>query len=165
MNAIYTKTKQIGSSSIDLLIYATVIIAILIFIVLKVPDIRNALLISQFQSDASTISSAVYRWKKARSNYSSVTLTKICNQNIIPKGGTICGKDNDGKKTNPFGGDWTVTPNTNPGLYDVSATLPNNPETLDELADAMAPTTRGTCQEATGCATLTASGTTITMTY
>ena len=158
-------TKQRGSSTMDLLIYSAVIISLILFVVTKVPDIVSGLRISSFQSDASTISNAAYRWKKGRSNYATVSLTKICNQDILPKGGSICGAANTGVGTNPYGGNWTVTANSNPGLYNVSATLPNDADTLGELSDAMAPVTRGACQEATGCSTLIAAGTTITMTY
>ena len=63
MKSIRSNTKQIGASTVDILIYVTVIIAILLFVVTKVPDIRNGLRISAFQSDASTIDSATYRWK------------------------------------------------------------------------------------------------------
>lgn len=159
------KNKQRGSSTIDVMITLTVVGAMLMFVILKAPDIRNSMRIAAFTNDASTISDGVFRWKKGRSNYAGVTLKKLCDQNILKNKGSICGLNNDGKGTNPFGGDWIAKPNSNPGLYEVAATLPNNPESISELGDAMAPSTRGSCQEAAGCSTLTASGTTITMVY
>ncbi|QDF68716.1 hypothetical protein FJQ87_18605 (plasmid) [Shewanella sp. SNU WT4] len=157
--------KQCGASTMDVMIAAAFMIGAIMMTVMIVPKVQDAYAISNFQRDASTIQSAVHRWKKARSNYTGVTLTEICNQNILTKGGTICGKTNNGLATNPFGGNWTVKANNNPGLFDIVATLPNNPDSMAEVADTMAPITRGNCQSATGCATLQASGTTLTMTF
>ena len=157
--------KQCGASTVDVMIAAGFIIGAILLTVMMVPKIQDAMTISSFQRDASTIQSGVLRWKKARSNYTGVSLTEICNQNILTKGGTICGTGNDCQATNPFGGNWTVTANSNPGLFDIEATLPNNPDSMLEVADTMAPITRGNCQSATPCATLKATGTTLTMTF
>ncbi|GIU51290.1 hypothetical protein TUM4438_40390 [Shewanella sairae] len=163
-NTTFTN-KQRGASTVDVMIAAGFIIGAILLTVMIVPKVQDAMTISSFQRDASTIQSSVLRWKKARSNYTGVTLSEICNQNILTKGGTICGTSNNGQATNPFGGNWTVRANSNPGLFDIVATLPNNPDSIAEVADTMAPITRGNCQSASGCATLQATGTTLTMTF
>ncbi len=163
-NAAFTN-KQRGASTVDVMIAAGFIIGAILLTVMIVPKVQDAMTISSFQRDASTIQSGVLRWKKARSNYTGVTLTEICNQNILTKGGTICGTSNNGQATNPFGGNWTVRANSNPGLFDIVATLPNNPDSIAEVADTMAPITRGNCQSATPCTTLTKTSTSLTMTF
>lgn len=157
------KSKQRGASTVDILIYAVLLIALIGFVVSQVPSIRFSMNVSAFQSDTSTISNAVYNWKKRRPNYSDVSLEKLCTDNYLNE--SICGSSNDGKSTNPFGGDWTVKANSNPGLYDITGTLPNDTDHVNELADTMAPVTRSNCSEAEGCETLTKTTNSITMTF
>lgn len=157
--------KQRGASTVDVMIAAGFIIGALVLTILIYPRIVASKNLSVFQVDAATISSATERWKKARSNYTGVSIPVLCAQNILPKGGTICGTGNNGTNTNSYGGNWTVAPASNPGLYTVTGTLPNDPDVIAELADAMAPTTRGNCQTATGCSTLSTTATGVSMTY
>ena len=160
----FMRNKQRGAATADILIWATLIIGALIFTISKVPDIRYAMHVSALQSDISTISDATYRWKKMRPNYDGVTVAKLCSDHYLSK--SICGNSGDAKSTNPFGGDWTVKANTNKGLYDVSFTFPNDTERANELADTVAPMTRGQCPEANGCVTLpNKTATSITMTF
>jgi len=157
--------KQRGAVTTDVLIGAAFIIGVLVLSLMLYPRITGAKNISSFQADAATIASATERWKKARSNYTGASISVLCTQNILTKGGTICGSANNGVGTNSFGGDWTVAPAANAGLYVVTGTLPNDPDVILELADAMAPTSRGNCQSATGCSTITTTGTSVSMTY
>lgn len=157
--------KQRGASTVDVMIAAAFIIGALVLTIMIYPQITSSKNISSFQVDAATISSATERWKKARSNYTGVSIAVLCAQNILPKGGTICGTTNTGANTNSFGGSWTVAVAKNPGLYTVTGTLPNDKDVVAELADAMAPTTRGNCQSATGCATIAQTATSVAMTY
>ncbi len=161
----FMRNKQRGASTVDVMIAAGFIIGALVLTILIYPRIVASKNISAFQVDAATISSATERWKKARSNYTGVSIPVLCAQNILPKDGTICGSGNNGTNTNSFGGNWTVVPASNPGLYTVTGTLPNDPDVIAELADAMAPTTRGNCQSATGCSTLSTTATGVSMTY
>ena len=159
------RNKQRGASTVDVMIASAFIIGALVLTILLYPRIVASKNLGSFQVDAATISSATERWKKARSNYTGVSIPVLCAQNILPKGGTICGSANNGTNTNSYGGNWTVAPASNPGLYTVTGTLPNDPDVIAELADAMAPTTRGNCQSATGCSTLSTTATGVSMTY
>lgn len=161
----FMRHKQRGASTVDVMIAAGFVIGALVLTILIYPRIVASKNISAFQVDAATISSAAERWKKARSNYAGVSIPVLCAQNILPKDGTICGSGNDGTNTNSFGGDWTLAAASNPGLYTITGTLPNDPNVIAELADAMAPTTRGNCQSATGCGTLSTTATGVSMTY
>ncbi|WP_345842856.1 hypothetical protein [Shewanella algae] len=157
------KSKQRGAMTTEAMIILGAIVLAVVIIMLKRPDIVYLMDQSRFSSQASEIADAGLRWKKMRPNYSGVTIAKLCTDKYLPT--TVCGTTNDGKKTNPFGGDWTVDPNTNPALLDVTATIPNDPERINDLADYMAPVTRSRCPESAGCATLTKSGTSIKMTF
>jgi hypothetical protein len=161
----FMRHKQRGASTVDVMIAAGFVIGALVFTISIYPRIVNSANISQFQVDAAVISSAAERWKKARSNYTGVSMAVLCAQNILTKNGSICGSTNTGANTNAFGGSWTLAPAANPGLYTVTGTLPNDPDVIAELADAMAPTTRGNCQSATGCNTLSTTATGVSMTY
>lgn len=155
--------RQRGASTTDILIWSALIIMALIFVISKVPDIRYAMQVAAFQSDAATISDATYRWKKMRPNYTGVSIGILCTDKMLPE--SICGTSNNAVSTNQFGGNWTVTANSNPGLYNISATVPNDPTRMNDLANTMAPGTRGNCTTSTGCSTLTVAGTTLTMTH
>ncbi|MBO1272885.1 hypothetical protein J3L11_14655 [Shewanella sp. 4t3-1-2LB] len=155
--------RQRGASTTDLLIWASIVIIALIFVISKVPDIRYASNLSKFQSDASAISDGAYRWKKMRPNYTGISINILCTEKYIPE--SICGSSNNGVSTNSFGGNWTVTANSNPGLFNIGATIPNDPGRMNDIADTMAPATRGNCTAASGCSTITAAGTSLTMTY
>jgi hypothetical protein len=157
------KKRQHGASTTDMLIWASLIIIALIFIISKVPDIRYALRVSGFQTDISTISDATYRWKKARPNYTGVSIGILCTQGYLNE--SICGTANNAVATNQFGGNWTVAANSNPGLYNIVATIPNDPTRMTDLADTMAPATRSNCAQSTSCSTITATGTALTMTF
>lgn len=163
MTKLNINNRQRGAASLDMIIWAALIIGALIFVISKVPDIRYALRVSAFQSDISTISDAAYRWKKMRPNYTGVNIGTLCTDKYLPE--SICGTTNNGVATNQFGGNWTVTANTNPGLYNIEATIPSDPTRMNDLADTMAPATRGNCTQAAGCSTITATGTKLTMTF
>lgn len=159
-----THFKKIrGAAIADQLVWIILTVAVLGFIISLVPQAKYMLNVSAFQSDVSTISSATYNWKKRRPNYAKVSIQKLCSDNYLSN--SICGDSNDGKSTNPFGGDWTVTPNANPGLYNITATLPNDTNHINELADTMAPATRSNCSESDSCDTLTKTTNSITMTF
>ncbi|AZQ13268.1 hypothetical protein [Shewanella khirikhana] len=157
------KNRERGASTTDMIIWAALIIGALIFTISKVPDIRYALRVAAFQADTATIGDAAYRWKKMRPNYTGISIGVLCTDKYLPE--TICGTSNNGVATNQFGGNWTVAVNANPGLYNIVATIPNDPTRMNDLADTMASATRGNCTKASGCSTITATGTTLTMTF
>jgi len=157
--------KHRGAANVDMMLAAGFMVGILVLTVLIYPRISAAKNIGSFQVDEASIASATERWKKARSNYTGVSISVLCAQNILPKGGTICGSTNTGANTNPFGGNWTVAAAKNPGLYTITGTLPNDPNVIAELADAMAPITRANCQSATSCSTIAVTATSLAMTH
>nr|WP_012219815.1 hypothetical protein [Vibrio sp. 23023]ABX77003.1 Hypothetical protein BMSA_0053 [Vibrio sp. 23023] len=159
-----TRKKYLrGAASIDTLITAGFIAAVVLFVLSLSPKVIYEYHVAKFTADTSTISNAAERWKSLRPNFDGVTMSKLCTDNYLDA--SICGSTKDGKSTNPFGGDWTIAANTNKGLYDITGTLPNDTDHLNELADKMAPTTRAHCVDATSCATLKKSTNSITMTF
>lgn len=102
-------------------------------------------------------------WKKTKANYTGLTLTALCTDNYLSE--SICGTAGNGVASNLFGGNYTVVPNTNPGLINIAVTMPNDADRVNDMADTLASGTRGECTSRTGCATLVVAATTITGTY
>lgn len=156
--------KQQGAAIMDNLIAVGFVALALVFIISQVPKLQYQWNKLQFQSQVSEIVGATIAWKKSRPNFDTVSLNKVCLDGELSN--SVCGTANDGKATNPFGGDWAVTVNTgSKGLFDVKATLPSDPDRIVSLSNTMSAATRGNCIEAAGCSTIATTGTDITMTF
>ncbi|HFQ5086707.1 TPA: hypothetical protein ACGUVT_004320 [Vibrio vulnificus] len=158
--------KQRGALSAELAMVAVVVVLALIFIVSQAPNLLFKINEMRFLSQANEIAQETLLWKKGRPNFDGVTITKVCQEGALSK--SICGTTNDGKNTNPFGGDWSITVNTrSKGLFDVLATVPDAKDALriPSLANSVAPSTRGNCTEASGCTTLVTTANSLKMTY
>ncbi|MCW8348724.1 hypothetical protein MD535_22300 [Vibrio sp. ZSDZ65] len=155
--------KQRGAISLDALIVIGVVILALIFVISQAPKLTYAWNKFQYGQQAASIEKYTRDWQRGRSNFATVDISKVCATTDLDR--KICGPGNNGVATNPFGGNWSVTANSNPGLFDVTGTLPNDTNRIIDIADTMAPSTRGNCQESTGCSTLSTSATGVTMTY
>ncbi|MGG6325173.1 type II secretion system protein [Vibrio cholerae] len=156
--------KSGGFTLIETLIVVVFFAALLLFTISQSPQLKFMYNSFIFQWQHSDVVTAVERWKKGRSNYGGVTINKVCLDGALsPK---LCGSANDGKGTNQFGGDWTVKANaSSKGLFDVTATIPADSDRLPNLADTLAPSTRGGCTEASGCSTITTTANSITTTH
>ncbi|QQD06621.1 hypothetical protein [Vibrio parahaemolyticus] len=157
--------KQRGALSAEAIMYTVFIVIGLIFIAAQAPNIMYKINEARFLSQANEIAQEANAWKKARPNFEGVTITKICEETSLSK--NICGADDDGSATNPFGGDWSVDVNDSKGLFDVTATIPDtkDQERITSLANSVAPSTRAQCYEATDCETVTTDTNSLTMTY
>ncbi|KLV03496.1 hypothetical protein ABT56_18850 [Photobacterium aquae] len=155
MNKFF-KNKQRGAMLMDNMIAVGFISMLLIGIVAAIPTITHKLNVSNFQKQATDISTAAVQWKKARPNFTGLSMDELCKYELISK--SHCSGASAVSGSNPFGGDWTLTPTQ--GTFTLTATLPNlTGETgrqLD-LADTMAPMTKGQCASSTGCSTIDAS--------
>ncbi|OCH46967.1 hypothetical protein A6E02_19720 [Aliivibrio fischeri] len=157
------KRTQKGAMTVDGLLITGFIIIALIYIISKGPTLAYKWNKIQFTTDVSDIINATRDWKKARPNFDGVSLKKICD--ITDLSDSICGRSGDGKSTNSFGGDWSVSVNSSKGLFDIKATLPNDTDRIADIADTMAPSTRSGCIEADGCSTISTSTSSVTMTF
>ncbi len=157
--------KQRGALSAEAIMYTVFIVIGLIFVAAQAPNIMYKINEARFLSQANEIAQEANAWKKARPNFDGVTITKICEETSLSN--NICGDDDDGTATNPFGGDWSVDVNDSKGLFDVTATIPDakDQERITSLANSVAPSTRAQCYEATDCETVTADTDSLTMTY
>ncbi|HAV1390077.1 hypothetical protein WOB87_23430 [Vibrio parahaemolyticus] len=157
--------KQRGALSAEAIMYTVFIVIGLIFVAAQAPNIMYKINEARFLSQANEIAQEANAWKKARPNFDGVTITKICEETSLSK--NICGDDDDGSATNPFGGDWSVDVNDSKGLFDVTATIPDtkDQERITSLANSVAPSTRAQCYEATDCETVTTDTNSLTMTY
>ncbi|MGR5298430.1 hypothetical protein ACPV5U_23410 [Vibrio mediterranei] len=157
------KRKQRGAISLDALLVIGLVMLALVFVISQAPKMVYAWNKFQYGQQAASLEKYTRDWLRGRSNFTGVTIAKVCASTDLDR--KICGPKNDGKSTNPFGGDWSVAPNKNPGLFDITGTLPNDTNRIIDIADTMAPSTRGNCQESTGCSTLKTTATGLTMTY
>ncbi len=157
--------KQRGALSAEAIMYTVFIVIGLIFVAAQAPNIMYKINEARFLSQANEIAQEANAWKKARPNFSNVSMAKICEETSLSK--SICGDDEDGSATNPFGGDWSVTVNASKGLFDVTATIPdsNDQERITSLANSIAPSTRAQCYESDGCDTVSIDTDSLTMTY
>ncbi|AAW88273.1 hypothetical protein VF_B0031 (plasmid) [Aliivibrio fischeri ES114] len=152
--------KQLGALSIDGMIYTSAIIISVLFVMSKGPALWYKINTARFSAQASEIVQAT----QGRANLATLTIAKLCARDALDKG--ICGTANDGRGTNPFGGDWILSGNaSSSALIDLTATLPNDQNRVLDLADLMAPTTRSGCTEATGCSTIKTTADSVVMTY
>lgn len=111
----------------------------------------------------SEISSGADSWKMMRSNFSGVSMSVLCADGQESVSESTCGPSGDGTASNAFGGDFNLSADSNPSRKVLELTgLPT--ERINELADGLAPMTANNCQQASSCATINASGSTITLT-
>ncbi|MDN3683201.1 hypothetical protein QWZ04_23115 [Vibrio tapetis subsp. quintayensis] len=163
-NNVLFRNKQRGAISLEAIIILGFVTLALIAVISQVPNLITKFDKFMFNRQAGQITESVRSWKKMRPNYDGVTIPKVCADGELSK--SVCGTANDGKGTNPFGGDWTLTANAaTKGFYDLTGTLPGGSEHIASLADSMAASTRGNCIEASGCATIKTTANSITMTY
>ncbi|WP_338726599.1 hypothetical protein V8687_03925 [Shewanella baltica] len=160
----FMKNKQRGAQLLDMSLTSMVVIGALVTILLMYPTIAKTMKKAAFQRDAAMIIAAADAWKMARSNFTGVGMGELC-KGSLPKNGSICGTANTGTGTNHYGGNWTLTVGSNPGLLQLTSTFPNDPDVIPQLADAMAPSTRANCQESTGCSSISSTTSTLVMTY
>ncbi|WP_412497208.1 type II secretion system protein [Vibrio fluvialis] len=153
--------KSGGFTVIEAVIVVGFIVMFLLFVFSKVPVLKFMYDSFIFSSQHAEVVSGVERWKKGRSNFDGVTIQKVCESGEIPP--STCGSANDGKATNQFGGDWVISANSgSKGLFDVTATIPEDGDRIANLADSLAPSSRGRCTEASGCSTISTTANSIT---
>lgn len=159
--------SQKGAMIMDNMVAVGFILLLLGGVVWGIPKVSHGLKVTQFQTQEASITSAAIAWKKARPNYSALSgITKLCERQLLDK--SICGASNDGKATNPFGGDWNVVGSN--GKFTVTAGLASLDPTEDngrilDLADTMAPSTKANCSSADACSSISVTGNTLAMTH
>ena len=154
--------RQKGEGMISFIMY--LILATLLFLgVVKLYNMGMA-----WSKQASTVS-AVTQIKagaeKVKSvNHSGTSMTKVCATGRNAVSSTYCGDSRDGKGTNEYGGDYTLTGNTS-NLQQVKIGITNvDSQYIDDLADTLSKISAGNCNSAASCSSVTVSGTTITVT-
>lgn len=160
----FMKNKQRGAQLLDMSLTSMLVIGAIVTVLLMYPTISQSINKSSFQKDAGLIIAAAETWKMGRSNFTGVSMAELC-KGTLPKNGSICGTANTGTGTNHYGGNWTITTGSNPGLLLLTSTFPNDPDVIPLLADAMAPATRANCQQAAGCSSISSTTSSLVMTY
>ncbi|EPN0316275.1 hypothetical protein ACTTZI_004177 [Vibrio vulnificus] len=155
----YLTNAQRGAMIMDNLVAVGFISMLVIGIVASIPALTHKLNVTKFQSQVNEITTAAVQWKKQRPNYDKLTIGQLCDYELISK--TLCSGVAGASATttgvvNSFGGTFALTGNG--GTFSLDATLPNltgESGRQKDLADTMAPSTKGQCLEAQGCLTIT----------
>lgn len=163
MNQQKTRRHQGGFTMVELLI----VLAIMAVLILGVMTVRNETRYSSqvktLQDNVSEITSGVQRWQKARPNLTGVSMEELCETGRTLLTPAVCGTADNGSSANPFGGDYTVTANTNPSQFDLAISgLPT--DRINDIADTLAPMTAARCNTADSCSSIVVSGTSVTLT-
>ncbi|MFL7013597.1 hypothetical protein [Enterovibrio norvegicus] len=157
------KNRQRGelvSATLGLLVFITVTM----FIMLGWSETSFRMDKTRLLGQVNEINSGADTWKGFRSNYTGLTMAIICAAGQQSVSETTCGGvGGSGSSSNAFGGNFVLTPATNVSQKQLNITgLPA--ERINELADSLAPVSANQCASRTGCATVTISGTSITVT-
>lgn len=161
-----SRKKQQGLTAVETTV-ALLIGAIAVLGALKlIPNLYFGVKKSELRSEVSEIITAVGTWKGMKPNYSTLTgMTLLCSstRNMLDDG--ICDSSGGGAGLAPWGGDYTaVGGTTTGGTANWTLTISLIPsDRLDEIMDELAPLTEDNCTNATGCSSISYSGTTITM--
>lgn len=160
------KKKQGGYTIAELVVGVGIVSLLIIIAFAALPAVNFKINSSRLASDVNSIRGEVVAWKGfGRPSYATIEISTLCaaSRKALPT--SICGADGDGASANPFGGNYTVAVNgSNKGRFDITVTgVPA--DKLDILADQLAPQTADACESATGCSSISATGTTLVMTY
>ncbi|SHO55563.1 prepilin-type cleavage/methylation domain-containing protein [Vibrio quintilis] len=156
------RNQQKGFASIDAS-FSVIVLTVILFLALSVlPGIFFNIHLSGLEKEVIEVGTAAYQAKKARPNYSEITMQKLCDDKYLTE--DYCGST-PGQSANSFGGDITYQTNSsNPGLRDIVVTIPSDPDRINQIADTLASQSREKCTVADGCDTLAVNGNTITIT-
>lgn len=113
--------------------------------------------------DVVEIKSAVENWRGTRTDLTGVSIAVLCTTGNGNQGSSFCGSNNDGKASNRYGGDYTVTVSSNVSQIDIGITGVDG-NYINAQANRLAPLSAARCDSVTSCSTVTASGTSITVT-
>ncbi|EPN0316276.1 hypothetical protein ACTTZI_004178 [Vibrio vulnificus] len=157
---------QRGAMIMDNLVAVGFISMLVIGIVASIPALTHKLNVVKFQSQVNEISTASVQWKKQRPNYDKLSIQVLCDYELISK--TLCsGVSASGSGTvNAFGGTFVLEGDG--GTFNIDATLPNltgESGRQKDLADTMAPATKGQCLEAEGCSSIITTTDALTMNF
>ncbi|MFM4936174.1 type II secretion system protein [Aeromonas veronii] len=164
MNVKNNLKRQGGFSLLELMVYLAIVAIIAIGIMALKNDTVYSSKHNDLVSQAQTVSVATDRWQKRRPNKTGVSMTVLCTTGARYLDDSICGTAGDGKKSNVFGGDISVAANSaNPSLVDI--TLSGLPaDNIADIADALAAISNGRCQSATGCSSISVTGSSVKVT-
>lgn len=114
-------------------------------------------------SDVTQIKAAVEDWRGGRTDVSGVDMSKLCADGNGNKNASWCGSAQDGAKANAYGGDYTVTVSSNVSQVDIAITGIDS-EYINTQGNRLAPMSADRCASIDSCSTVTATGTTVTVT-
>jgi len=155
--------KQAGVGLIDFVLW----MALVAFVVLGIMKLYTSLTASMNESavatDIAQIRTAVDGWKGASTNLTGVSIAKICAPGYGNTDASWCGANNDGKKANAYGGDYTLAVSANVSQVDITV-KGVDVRYVKSLGNTVAPVSAGRCPQLDGCTTAVASADTVKVT-
>lgn len=114
-------------------------------------------------TDVVEIKSAVDDLRGSRTDLTGMNIAQLCGAGNGNQGASFCGTNNDGKGANRYGGDYTLKVSSNVSQVDIGITSVDS-DYVNAQANRLAPVSAGRCETLSGCTTVTATGTTVTVT-
>ncbi|MBD0788063.1 hypothetical protein HUO09_17045 [Vibrio sp. Y2-5] len=162
---ILTKKRSDGLALLDLIYWGAGILAIVAIIAALYPKAMHQLHMYQLGTDIADIQKASVNWKGRRTNYSNISISDLCKARYLSH--SICGASDDATSANPWGGNYTVSVNSDKSLIDVTITGIDD-DYGQQVIDSLASRTADECSSAgsngADCDTISLSGTTATLT-
>lgn len=156
------RNKQRGASLenfIFWMIAAALILAVIVGLYIKATNGARNMTV---KSDVGVIIAGAGQW--GGNNKTGISMTKLCETGSRYLTNEICGASNNGTNANPFGGNYTVAVDpSNPSRVRIGITG-IDANYINVIANDLAPLSFDNCRLADGCATLTKTGDTVTLT-
>ncbi|SGZ04455.1 hypothetical protein [Moritella viscosa] len=118
---------------------------------------------SAVATDFVQIRTAVDGWKGTSTNLTGVSMAKICAVGYGNTDASWCGANNDGKKANAYGGDYTLTVSANVSQVDITV-KGVDARYVKSLGNTVASASAGRCKQLDGCATTVATADSVKVT-
>ncbi|MDN2483972.1 hypothetical protein [Vibrio agarivorans] len=150
----YGKKQRGAMSLIDMGLMVVFLIGGIMLVMRLVPSIQHSMNMMSLNSQVSDIRQGALSWKGQRTNFAGINLTTLCSDNYVTD--TVCGTTGDGAAANPWGGNITVTDNSNQSLIDVTFSS-LDPNRVNQIADSLASSTADACASRDNCDTISVS--------
>ncbi|WP_209316951.1 hypothetical protein [Photobacterium damselae] len=162
LNSTFFNNKQRGASLenfIFWMIAASLILVVIVGLYIKATSgARNMTL----KSDVGVLIAASQQW--GGNNKTGISMTKLCEAGSHYLTNEICGASSNGTNANPFGGNYTIKVDpANPSRVQIEVTG-IDPNYVNVVANDLAPLSFDNCRLAEGCATLTKTQNSVTIT-
>lgn len=162
-NVKQLKNRKKGLTIVEASLVALAAILFIVIAIKGFGELSYRLKKMQLTNQVTEINAGANTWKSMRSNFTGLTMTKLCAAGQQSVSESTCGGvGGTGANSNAFGGSFAITPDTNVSQKKlVIDSLPT--DRITELADSLAPLTLEECQQSTGCGSITVAASSLTL--